>query len=111
MRNIGRSRTVNTKRLRIFIGIATALWLVGAIAAVMDRDTQMIVTWFCFVAFGALIVGGLTHRSQWRAYRVIALFVVAVAISMGLFIGGVAYLAIALFVVVVAISMGLFMAR
>ncbi len=51
----------------------------------MDGDRQQIFTWVCFAAFGALIVGGLTHRSQWKAYLVIALFVVVVAISIGVF--------------------------
>ena len=41
---MGRSRTpANTERLRTFMGIATALWLVGAIAALIDGDTLMAV--------------------------------------------------------------------
>jgi hypothetical protein len=55
---MGRSRTANTDRLRTFMGIAAALWLVGAIAAVTDGDTLMAVSWFCLAAFGALSAGG-----------------------------------------------------
>ena len=81
-----RSRRANTEALRTFLGIATALWLVGAIDAVLDGDALMAISWFCFVAGGALIAGGLVHRSQGIAYLAIALFVVAVAISIGVFI-------------------------
>jgi hypothetical protein len=83
---MGRSRTANTDRLRTFMGIATALWLVGAIAAVIDGDTLMAVSWFCLAAFGALSAGGVIHRSKGIAYLAIALLVVGVAISMGVFI-------------------------
>ena len=36
---MGRSRGTGSQRFRLFMWIATALWLVGAIAAVIDRDT------------------------------------------------------------------------
>ena len=78
-----RSRTANTEALRTFMSIATALWLVGAIDAVTDGDALMAISWSCFAAGGAMIAGGLVHRSQGIAYLAIALFVVAVAISMG----------------------------
>jgi hypothetical protein len=62
---MGRSRTpANTERLRTFMGIATALWLVGAIAALIDGDTLMAVSWACFAAFGLLSAGGVIQRSQ-----------------------------------------------
>ena len=84
---MGRSRTpANTERLRTFMGIATALWLVGAIAALIDGDTLMAVSWSCFAAFGLLGASGVIHRSQGIAYLAIALLVVGVAISMGVFI-------------------------
>jgi hypothetical protein len=84
---MGRSRTpANTERLRTFMGLATALWLVGAIAALIDGDTLMAVSWACFTAFGGLSAGGVIHRSQGIAYLAIALLVVGVAISMGVFI-------------------------
>ena len=82
---MGRSRTpADAERLRVFIGIAAALWLVGAIAAVIDGDTLMAVSWSCFAVFGALCAGGFIHRSQGVAYLAIGLLVVA--ISMGVFI-------------------------
>ncbi len=84
---MGRSRTpANTERVRVFIGIAAALWLVGAIAAVIDGDTLQAVSWFCLAVFGGLCAGGFVHRSQGVAYLAIGLLVVAVAISMGVFI-------------------------
>ena len=84
---MGRSRTqANTERLRIFIGIAAALWLVGAIAAVIDGDTLTAVSRFCLAALGALCTGVFVDRSQGVAYLAIGLLVVAVAISMGVFI-------------------------
>jgi len=66
--------------------IATALWLVGAIAAVVDRDTLNAVAWFGFAAFGALTASGSTERSRGVAYLAIALLVVAMAILMGAFL-------------------------
>ena len=63
--------------------IATALWLVGAIAAVIDRDTLNAVAWFGFAAFGALTASGSTERSRGLAYLAIALLVAAMAILMG----------------------------
>ena len=39
---MGRSRTTaNLQRLHTFMGIATVLWLVGAVAAVIDGDGLM----------------------------------------------------------------------
>jgi hypothetical protein len=66
--------------------IATALWLVGAIAAVVDRDTLNAVAWFGFAAFGALTASGSTERSRGVAYLAIALLIVAMAILMGVFL-------------------------
>lgn len=84
---MGRSRTTaSTERLRLFVWIATALWLVGAIAAVIDRDTLPAIAWFCLVAFGALSASGLAHRSQGIAYLAIGALVVGVGILMGVFI-------------------------
>jgi hypothetical protein len=62
------------------------LWLVGAIAAVIDGDTLLAVSWFCLAAFGVLCAGGFIHRSQGVAYLAIGLLAVAVAIAMGVFI-------------------------
>jgi hypothetical protein len=80
------SRTADAGRLRTFMGIATGLWLVAAIAAITDREALMAVLWFCFVGYGALFVGGAVGRSLGLAYLALGLLVVAVAISMGVFI-------------------------
>ncbi len=72
-----RSRRANTEALRTFMRIATALWLAMAIAAVLDGDALMAISWSCFAAGGAPIAGGLVHRSQGIAYLAVALFVVA----------------------------------
>ena len=83
---IGRSRTTRTERIHTFIGIAAALWLIGAIVAVIDGEALMAVSWFCLAAFGGLVASGLVHRTQWMPYLAIGLVVVAVAISMGGFL-------------------------
>jgi hypothetical protein len=66
--------------------IATALWLIAAIAAVIDRDTLNAVAWLGFVAAGALTASGATERSRGLAYLSIALLVAAVAILMSVFL-------------------------
>jgi len=66
--------------------IATALWLIAALAAVIDRDTLNAVAWFGFVAAGALTASGVTERSKALAYLSIALLVAGVAILMGVFL-------------------------
>ena len=83
---MGRSSKTNTERLRTFLGIATALWLIGAIAAVIDGDTLTAVAWFCLVAFGTLSVSGWAHRSRGIAYLAIGVLVVGVGILMGIFL-------------------------
>ena len=65
--------------------IATALWLIAALAAVIDRDTLNAVAWFGFVAAGALSASGAAERSKGLAYLSIALLVAGVAILMGVF--------------------------
>ncbi len=82
---MGRSRNTGTERIRIFIGIATALWLLAAVAAVVDRDALMAVSWSCLAVFGGLVSSGAAHRSQGLGYLSIALVVVGVAISVGVF--------------------------
>jgi membrane protein YdbS with pleckstrin-like domain len=57
---MGRTRGTGTQRYRLFMWIATALWLIAAIAAVIDRDTLNAVAWFSFVAAGALTASGVT---------------------------------------------------
>jgi hypothetical protein len=37
---LGRTRGTGTQRYRLFMWIATALWLIAAIAADIDRDTS-----------------------------------------------------------------------
>ena len=59
--------------------IATALWLIGALAAVIDRDTLNAVA-------GALTASGSTERSRGLAYLAIALVVAAMAILIGVFL-------------------------
>ena len=66
--------------------IATALWLIAAIAAVIDRDTLNAVAWFGFVAFGVLTASGSTERSRGLAYLAVALLVAAMAILIGVFL-------------------------
>ena len=83
---MGRSRGTGTQRFKLFMWIATALWLIGAIAAVIDRDTLNAVAWFGFAAFGALTASGSTERSRGVAYLAIALLVVSMAILMGVFL-------------------------
>ena len=83
---MGRSRGTGSQRFSFFMWIATALWLVGAIAAVIDRDTLTAVAWFGFAAFGALTASGSTERSRGLAYLSIALLVAAMAILVGVFL-------------------------
>ena len=83
---MGRSRGTGNQRFKLFMWIATALWLIGAIAAVIDRDTLNAVAWFGFAAFGALTASGSTERSKGLAYLAIALLVIAMAILMGVFL-------------------------
>ena len=66
--------------------IATALWLIGALAAVIDRDTLNAVAWFGFAAAGALTASGSTERYRGLAYLAIALVVAAMAILIGVFL-------------------------
>jgi hypothetical protein len=66
--------------------IATALWLIGALAAVIDRDTLNAVAWFGFAAAGAMTASGSTERSRGLAYLAIALVVAAMAILIGVFL-------------------------
>jgi len=68
------------------MGIATALWLIAAIAAIIDGDTLNAVAWFGFVAFGALTASGATERSRGLAYLSIALLVAAMGILVGVFL-------------------------
>ena len=70
----------------LFVWIATALWLIAAIAAVIDRDTLDAVGWFGLVAAGALTASGATERSKGLAYLSIALSVAAVAVLMSVFL-------------------------
>ncbi len=66
--------------------IATALWVIAALAALIDRDTLNAVAWFGFVAAGALTASGATERSKGLAYLSIALLIAAVAILIGVFL-------------------------
>ena len=83
---MGGPRATNVQRFRLFMWIATALWLIAAIAAVIDRDTLNAVAWFGFTAAGALSASGATDRSRGVHYLSIALLVAAVAILMGVFL-------------------------
>lgn len=71
---------------RFFMWIATALWLIAALAAVVDGDTLNAVAWFGFVAAGALSASGLAERSRGLAYLSMALLIAAVGILIGLFL-------------------------
>ncbi len=83
---MGRSRSSGTERIHIVMGIAAALWLIAAVAAVIDRDTLMAISWSCLAVFGGLVASGAAHRSRGIGYLAVALVVVGVAISMGLFL-------------------------
>ncbi len=83
---MGRSRGTNNQRFKLFLWIATALWLIGALAAVIDRDTLNAVAWFGFTAFGALCASGSTERSRGLAYLAIALLAASMAILIGVFL-------------------------
>ena len=83
---MGRTRGTGMQRYSLFMWIATALWLIAAIAAVVDGDTLNAVAWFGFVGAGALSASGATERSKGLAYLSIALLVAAVAILMGVFL-------------------------
>jgi uncharacterized MnhB-related membrane protein len=85
-KKIGTTRRTGLQQYRLFMWIATALWLIAAIAAVIDRDTLNAVAWFGFVAAGALTASGATERSKGLAYLSIALLVAAVAILIGVFL-------------------------
>jgi hypothetical protein len=84
---MGRARGTGTQQqYKIFMWIATALWFIAAIAAVIDRDTLNAVAWFGFAAAGALTASGATERSRGLAYLVIALLIAAMAILIGVFL-------------------------
>jgi hypothetical protein len=80
------TRGSGTQGHRLFLWIATALWLIAALAAVIDGDTLNAVAWFGFVAAGALSASGAAERSRGLSYLAIALLVAAVAILMGVFL-------------------------
>ena len=75
-----------TRHYQLILWIATALWLIAAIVAVIARDTLNAIAWFGFVAAGALAASGATERSRGLTYLVIALLVAAVAILIGVFL-------------------------
>jgi hypothetical protein len=83
---MGGTRGTGIQRFGFFMWIATALWLIAAIAAVIDRDTLNAVAWFGLAAAGALSASGSTERSKGLAYLAIALLVASVAILMGVFL-------------------------
>ena len=83
---MGRSRSSGTDRTRLYVGIAAVLWLVAAVAAVTDRDTLMAIGWSCMAVFGGLVASGAARRSRGIGYLAIALVVVGVAISVGIFL-------------------------
>ncbi len=83
---MGATRGSGMQRYRLFMWIATALWLIAAIAAVVDGDTLNAVAWFGFVGAGAMTASGATERSKGLAYLSIALLVAAVAILIGVFL-------------------------
>ena len=80
------TRGSGTQGHRLFMWIATALWLIAALAAVIDGDTLNAVAWFGFAAAGALSASGATERSRGLSYLSIALLVAGVAILMGVFL-------------------------
>jgi hypothetical protein len=83
---MSRTRGTGMQRFRFFMWIATGLWLIAALAAVIDRDPLNAVAWFGFVAAGALSASGSTERSRGLAYLSIALLVASVGILISLFL-------------------------
>ncbi len=83
---MGRARGTDTRHYKLFLWIATALWLIAAIAAVIARDTLNAIAWFGFAGAGALAASGATQRSRGLTYLAIALLVAAVAILMAVFL-------------------------
>jgi hypothetical protein len=83
---MGRSRGSGMQRHRLFMWIATALWLIAALAAVIDGDTLNAVAWFGFMVAGALSASGATERSRGLSYLSIALLIAAVAILISVFL-------------------------
>src|SRR5918996_895438 len=81
----GTTRGAGLQQSTLFMWIATALGLVAALAALIDRDTLNAIAWFGFAAAGALTASGMTNRSRGLAYLAIALLVAAVAILVGVF--------------------------
>ena len=80
------TRGTGVQRFRFFMWIATALWLIAALAAIIDGDTLNAVAWFGFVAAGALTSSGVTERSRGLAYLAIALMVASVGLLIGVFL-------------------------
>jgi uncharacterized MnhB-related membrane protein len=80
------SRGAGVQSFRFFMWIATALWLIAALAAVIDGDTLNAVAWFGFVAAGALSASGFAERSKGLAYLSIALLVASVGIFVSIFL-------------------------
>ena len=80
------TRGTGIQGFRFFMWIATALWLIAALAAIIDRDTLNAVAWFGFTAAGALSASGSTERSRGLAYLAIVLLVASVGILVGVFL-------------------------
>ena len=83
---MGGTRGTGVQRFGLFMWIATALWLIAALAAVIDGDTLNAVAWFGFVAAGALSASGITERSRGLAYLAVVLLIASVGILMGVFL-------------------------
>jgi uncharacterized MnhB-related membrane protein len=81
-----RNSGTGVQRFKFFMWIATALWLIAALAAIIDGDTLNAVAWFGFVAAGALTSSGVTERSRGLAYLAIALMVACVGLLIGVFL-------------------------
>jgi hypothetical protein len=86
VREAGWGQGTGTQRYRLFMWIATALWPIAAIAAVIDRDTLNAVAWFGFVTAEALTASGATEHSRGLAYLAITLLIDAVMILIGVFL-------------------------
>jgi hypothetical protein len=80
------SSGTGVQSFRFFMLIATALWLIAALAAVIDGDTLNAVAWFGFVAAGALSASGAAERSRGLAYLSMVLLIASVGIFMGVFL-------------------------
>ncbi len=75
-----------TRPYQLLLWIATVLWLIAVLVAVIDQGTLNATAWFGFAAVGGLAASGATERSKGLTSLAIVLLVAAVAILIGVFL-------------------------